>query len=100
MIRLNQIVEDSAMSKPKLSHLQTVKISFLTHESNRDKLDELAVCLNRDRSYVLNEAISAYLETQAWMLQDIQDALNEAEAGDFVSEDELTAAFSKYLPQQ
>ena len=43
---------------------ESVKISFLTDKANRDALDTIATALDRDRSYILNEAITAYLETR------------------------------------
>ena len=75
---------------------ESVKISFLTDKSNRDALDSIAVAMDRDRSYILNEAISAYLEVQQWHLQDTRKAITEADAGDFASDREVKQAFAKY----
>lgn len=57
---------------------ENVKISFLTDKAKRDALDSVAASMDRDRSYVLNEAVE------------------EAEAGDFASEPEVKQAFAKY----
>lgn len=57
---------------------ENVKISFLTDKAKRDALDSVAASMDRDRSYVLNEAVE------------------EAEAGDFAFEPEVEQAFAKY----
>ena len=75
---------------------ESVKISFLTDKANRDALDTIATALDRDRSYILNEAITAYLETQQWHLKDARKAIEEADAGNFASDQEVQQAFAKY----
>jgi predicted transcriptional regulator len=75
---------------------EAVKLSFLTDKSKRAALDALAAAMDRDRSYVLNEAISAYLEVQAWHLEDLRKAVAEADAGDFATEHQVAQTFAKY----
>jgi predicted transcriptional regulator len=55
----------------------------------RAALDALAVALDRDRSYVINQALAAYIETHNWQINHIQQGLKEAEAGNFVDEQEV-----------
>ena len=52
----------------------------------RTALDSLATALDRDRSYVIKEALSAYIETHRWQVEHIRQGLREAEAGQFVDE--------------
>ena len=54
----------------------------------RSALDSLAAALDRDRSYVINEALAAYVETHRWHVEHIRQGLREADAGDFVDERE------------
>jgi predicted transcriptional regulator len=75
---------------------ENVKISFLTDRAKRDALDAVAAAMDRDRSYVLNEAIAAYLAVQQWHLEDTRKAVEEAEAGDFATEREVNQAFRRY----
>ncbi len=51
----------------------------------RDALDAIAATLDRDRSYVVNQALAAYVETHRWQVEHIQKGLREANAGKFVS---------------
>ena len=60
----------------------TVRIAAGT----REELDALAVALDRDRSYLVNEALSSYLETHRWQVEHIRQGLREAKAGKFVPE--------------
>jgi len=52
----------------------------------RRALDAIAEALDRDRSYVVNDALSAYVETHRWQAEHIRQGLREAEAGKFVPE--------------
>jgi predicted transcriptional regulator len=45
---------------------------------------------------VLNEAIDAYLDVQEWQIQHIQEGMRQAEAGEFASDAEVAAAFSRW----
>jgi predicted transcriptional regulator len=56
-------------------------------------LDNVAAGIDRDRSYVVTQAIDAYLETQAWQIAYIEAALREAEAGKFATEQEVNRTF-------
>jgi predicted transcriptional regulator len=53
-------------------------------EETRDALDTIATALDRDRSYVVNEALATYIETHQWQIEHIRRGLREAEAGKFV----------------
>lgn len=54
-------------------------------------LDELASHQDRDRSYLINEAIDQYLAHRQWMLAEIRKAVAEAENGEFLGEQESEA---------
>jgi len=52
----------------------------------RDALDAIAATLDRDRSYVVNQALAAYVETHhRWQVEHIRQGLREANAGKFAS---------------
>ncbi len=60
------------------------------------RLDALADATQRSRSFLAAEAIREYVEINEWQLQEIQNAVAEADAGDFVSEDELASLARKW----
>ncbi|ENO96445.1 CopG family ribbon-helix-helix protein [Thauera phenylacetica] len=60
------------------------------------RLDALADATQRSRSFLAAEAIREYVEINEWQLQEIQNAVAEADAGDFASEDELASLARKW----
>ena len=44
-------------------------ISFRLDAEKVSDLDTLAKALDRDRSYLLNEAVRSYLEVQQWQIE-------------------------------
>ena len=61
----------------------------------REALDAVAASLDRDRSYVVNEAITAYLDVHQWQVQHIRHGLAEADAGQFVSSAEVNSVLDR-----
>ena len=70
-------------------------VTFRLDEDKRKALDIIAEGLDRDRSYVLNEAISSYIDVHRWQVEHIEKGLRQARAGHFASEAEVAAAFAK-----
>ncbi len=70
-------------------------ISMRVDEELVHQLDLLATAMGRSRTYVVSEAIQAYVREQAWQVREIQDALREADAGDFANEAEVDSVLSK-----
>ena len=63
----------------------TVRVESATRES----IDAIAEATNRDRSFVINEALSAYIDVYRWQVEHIRAAIAEADAGRFVPEAEV-----------
>ncbi len=53
-------------------------ITFRIEAEKREALDAIAALMDRARSYVLNEAISAYLEVNQWQIEHIQEGISNA----------------------
>lgn len=70
-------------------------ITFRLDGEKRAALDALAVGMDRDRSYLINEAITLYLEMHQWQIEEIHRGIAEADAGDFATEAEVDAVFAK-----
>ena len=71
--------------------------TFLLDSEQKEALRAIANVTDRDLTYILNEAIASYLETYQWLLDEIHTGLDEAEAGDFASNDEVQAVFAKLI---
>ena len=70
-------------------------VTFRLDSNKRALLDAIAVSLDRDRSYVINEAITLYLEIHQWQFEEIQKGIEEADVGDFATEEEVQAVFAR-----
>jgi predicted transcriptional regulator len=55
------------------------------------QLDALAPVLDRPRTWVVSDAIDQYLDIQAWQMAHIQHGVEEADRGDLVPHDEVSA---------
>jgi predicted transcriptional regulator len=68
-----------------MRHVAKDTLTFRIEPETKAALDALAGVLDRDRSYIINEAIDAYLDTQRWQIAHIKQGIKEADAGKFVS---------------
>ncbi len=71
-------------------------LSFRTNEEVRDQLDRLAGARRRDRSFLINEAIEQYLRINDWQEAQIRAGIEEADRGEFATEEEVEAVFAKW----
>ena len=71
-------------------------------EETSDKLDELAVKMDRSRSFLAAKAIEEFVAREAWQLAEIEAGLAEANRGEYASDAEVERVLGKYLrkPQQ
>lgn len=71
-------------------------ITFRVDAQKKKALDAIAAGIDRDRSYILNEAITNYLEVHQWQLAHIKEGLRQADAGEFAKDSEVAAAFARW----
>jgi predicted transcriptional regulator len=62
----------------------------------KQQLDKLADATHRSKSWLAGEAIQRYLDLEAWQIGEISQALSEADAGDFATDEEMAAMKAKY----
>ena len=70
-----------------MSALKT--ISFRIRPETVETLDALAATMDRDRTYLLNEAVEHYLKLNEYHIKLIEKGLRAAERGDFVPDAEM-----------
>lgn len=61
----------------------TVRLS----DDVKAELEKLAEATNRSKSYLAAKAIEDYVRQNAWQIRELEQAVKEADAGDFVSEE-------------
>ena len=70
-------------------------ITFRLDSEKREALDQIAAGVDRDRSYLINEAITLYLEMHQWQIEEIHQGIAEADAEDFATEEAVRAVFAR-----
>ncbi|KIH84292.1 Prevent host death protein, Phd antitoxin [Pseudomonas batumici] len=61
-----------------------------------DTLASLAKATGRSKSFLAIDALRDYLAREAWQIAEIQRAIEEADAGDFATDEEVEATFRKW----
>lgn len=64
--------------------------------ATKQQLDKLALATRRSKSFLAAEAIGQYLATEAWQIDEIGQALQEADAGDFAGDEQPALIAAKY----
>jgi len=54
-------------------------------------LDRLAEYFDRDRSYLIKQAIASYIEMHQWQLEELEKAIVEADAGEVLPHEQVVA---------
>lgn len=76
--------------------METTTLTLRVPSEMKAQLDKLADATHRSKSYLAGEAIRRYLDLEAWQIGEIQQALSEADANDFASDDEVAALVRKH----
>lgn len=58
-------------------------------------LDRIATALERDRSYLIKKAVEEYIESQRWLIEQVEKSIAQADAGEFASDADVKAAFAE-----
>jgi predicted transcriptional regulator len=61
----------------------------------RESLDEIAALQDRDRTYIVREALKAYLDLYDWQVKHIEKGVRAADAGKFASEADVRKTIAK-----
>ncbi len=70
-------------------------VSFRTNSKKVDALDALASLQDRDRSYLLNQAVDNYLDLQQYHIELIEKGIRQADEGDLVDHRDVEKMVAK-----
>lgn len=73
----------------------SVSLSFRTEESTREELDQIAKSIDRNRNWLINEAIENYLELYKWQMNHIEEGIRASDEGRTYSTEQVRAMLSK-----
>lgn len=59
-------------------------------------LDRLAEMEDRDRSYLIKQAVANFVRLHRWQIEEIEKAVKEADAGLFATDEVVEEMFSKW----
>lgn len=76
--------------------MATAILTLRLPEETKAKLDRLAQATQRSKSWLAEEAIARYLDLEAWQVGEIEQAIEEADRGDFASPSELAELLKKH----
>ena len=62
----------------------------------KERLNQLAVATQRSKSYLAAQALRDYIELNEWQIQEIEEAIKEADKGEFASEAALAKTREKW----
>ena len=60
------------------------------------QLELLAKATARSRSFLVAEAIEAYVKDQVWQIEAIEEGIKEADRGNFATDKEVKKTFKKW----
>jgi len=73
-----------------------VRISVRLDSNKVRALDAMADAMNRDRTYLLNEAVEAYLDVQQWQIEQIKASIRQADEGKLIEHKQVRKMASKW----
>jgi predicted transcriptional regulator len=76
--------------------MKTATVSTKLDPQIATKLDLLARATARSKSYLVAEAVEAYVEEQAWQIEAIREGIKEADKGNFATDEEVKKTFNKW----
>src|SRR5947208_3930846 len=62
----------------------------------KKKLEKLSRSTNRSKSFLASEAIREYIDVNEWQIAEIKRGLEEADRGDFATDEELQKVIDKW----
>ena len=71
-------------------------VSIRTTAEMLSQFSSLSESTGRSCNYLINQAMKEYLDREEWQIRSIRQALAEAEAGDFATDEDLAALDAKW----
>jgi len=97
-IRLRGIAfrDSLTMATTRRGIMEKVNVTCRLDAQDVAFLDKLAEVTERDRSYLIKKAVADYIALHRWQIEEIEQAIKEADEGQFASDKEVRAAFKEF----
>ena len=76
---------------------QKETIAFRIETGKKQALDEIAGAVDRDRSYIINEALDQYLAIHQWQTAHIEEGLRQARDGKLKTHEDIVRKWETKL---
>lgn len=74
-----------------MSHVVTIRIS----DDSKDRLERLCHVTRRSKSFIAGEAIQEYMDKKLWMMEALEEALQDMETGEISTHEEVLAEWKE-----
>ena len=71
--------------------MDKVSVTFKLNQDDVAFLDKLAESSDRDRSYLIRQAVGDFIAAQKWQLEEVVAAMAEADRGEVLTDEEFRA---------
>ena len=75
---------------------QSTTMTIRLEPELKSRLDKLAIATHRSKSYLASEAVREFIELNEWQILELKDAIIEADAEDFASDQEVETVFRQW----
>jgi RHH-type transcriptional regulator, rel operon repressor / antitoxin RelB len=76
--------------------VDTISVTARIPVADKERLERLAMATGRTRGFLISRAIQDYLANQAWQIEEITKAVEEANAGELATEEETRVFFARW----
>ena len=77
-------------------HMSTRTINVRLPEALYEQIEDLSKATARTKTYLAIEALTNYVERESWQIRDVSQGIEEADAGDFATNEQVEDVFAKY----
>jgi len=74
----------------------SVTITIRLESELKQRLEQLADSMQRSKSFVAAQAIRDFVDLNEWQVQEVEQAIVEADRGEFASDQDVAAVFGKW----
>ncbi len=75
-------------------------ITIRTDPEITQKIETLAMAMNRSRNWVIEDALKQYIETQAWQIEGVKEAMVAMDRGEGIAHEDMMAEMDALIKKE
>lgn len=79
---------------------QSTTMTIRLEPETKSRLEKLSAATHRSKSFLAAAAVREFIETNEWQIAEIKNAIEEADNGDFASDQEVQAVFNQWITDE